>query len=110
MFPPSRIVCLTEETVETLYLLGEQDRIVGISEYVVPGSDMEGSISGDRPIAKGDASQVRNGLFAGGRWIRTLGPPQERKDFYTLPLDYNRRRGSSCPPQLPSERHAESKP
>ena len=34
-FPPSRIVCLTEETVETLYLLGEQDRIVGISGYVV---------------------------------------------------------------------------
>src|SRR5947209_6532713 len=31
----SRIVCLTEETVETLYLLGEQDRIVGISGYVV---------------------------------------------------------------------------
>ena len=35
MFPPSRIVCLTEETVETIYLLGEQDRIVGISGYVV---------------------------------------------------------------------------
>ena len=35
MFPASRIVCLTEETVETLYLLGEQDRIVGISGYVV---------------------------------------------------------------------------
>jgi iron complex transport system substrate-binding protein len=35
MFPPSRIVCLTEETVESLYLLGEQDRIVGISGYVV---------------------------------------------------------------------------
>jgi iron complex transport system substrate-binding protein len=35
MFPSSRIVCLTEETVETLYLLGEQDRIVGISGYVV---------------------------------------------------------------------------
>jgi iron complex transport system substrate-binding protein len=32
---PHRIVCLTEETVETLYLLGEQDRIVGISGYVV---------------------------------------------------------------------------
>ena len=31
MFPPSRIVCLTEETVETPYLLGQQDRIVGIS-------------------------------------------------------------------------------
>jgi iron complex transport system substrate-binding protein len=35
MFPPDRIVCLTEETVETLYLLGEQDRIVGVSGYVV---------------------------------------------------------------------------
>jgi iron complex transport system substrate-binding protein len=35
MFAPRRIVCLTEETVETLYLLGEQDRIVGISGYVV---------------------------------------------------------------------------
>jgi iron complex transport system substrate-binding protein len=33
VFPPSRIVCLTEETVETLYLLDEQDRIVGISGY-----------------------------------------------------------------------------
>jgi iron complex transport system substrate-binding protein len=35
MFPPRRIVCLTEETVETLYLLGEQERIVGISGYTV---------------------------------------------------------------------------
>ena len=35
MFPAERIVCLTEETVETLYLLGEEDRIVGISGYVV---------------------------------------------------------------------------
>jgi iron complex transport system substrate-binding protein len=35
MFPPERIVCLSEETVETLYLLGEQDRIVGISGYCV---------------------------------------------------------------------------
>jgi iron complex transport system substrate-binding protein len=30
-----RIVCLTEETTETLYLLGEQARIVGISGYTV---------------------------------------------------------------------------
>src|SRR6201986_1604526 len=34
-YPPRRIVCLTEETVETLYLLGEQDRIVGVSGYAV---------------------------------------------------------------------------
>ncbi len=35
MFPPSQIVCLTEETVETLYLLGEEHRIVGVSGYAV---------------------------------------------------------------------------
>src|SRR6478752_4157119 len=35
MFPPERIVCLTEETVETLYLLGEDYRIVGVSGYAV---------------------------------------------------------------------------
>jgi iron complex transport system substrate-binding protein len=34
-FPPRHIVCLTEETVETLYLLGEQERIVGVSGYAV---------------------------------------------------------------------------
>ncbi|HEX6396644.1 MAG TPA: cobalamin-binding protein [Steroidobacteraceae bacterium] len=32
---PSRIVCLTEETTETLYLLGEESRIVGISGFTV---------------------------------------------------------------------------
>jgi iron complex transport system substrate-binding protein len=32
---PSRIVCLTEETTETLYLLGEGDRVIGISGYTV---------------------------------------------------------------------------
>jgi iron complex transport system substrate-binding protein len=35
MLPPQRIVCLTEETVETLYLLGEEQRIVGVSGYAV---------------------------------------------------------------------------
>jgi iron complex transport system substrate-binding protein len=32
---PSRIVCLTEETTETLYLLGEGDRVVGVSGYTI---------------------------------------------------------------------------
>src|SRR3982750_2097098 len=32
---PNRIVCLTEETTETLYLLGEEHRIVGISGFTV---------------------------------------------------------------------------
>ena len=35
MYPPARIVCLTEETVETLYLIGEDARIVGVSGYAV---------------------------------------------------------------------------
>src|ERR1700692_4150267 len=40
---PQRIICLTEETTETLYLLGEQDRIVGISGFTVrpPGARRE---------------------------------------------------------------------
>ena len=32
---PQRIVCLTEETVETLYLLGQDHRIVGVTGYAV---------------------------------------------------------------------------
>jgi len=35
MTGPQRIVCLTEETTEWLYLLGEEQRIVGISGYTV---------------------------------------------------------------------------
>jgi iron complex transport system substrate-binding protein len=34
-YSPQRIVCLTEETTEWLYLLGEEARIVGISGYTV---------------------------------------------------------------------------
>jgi iron complex transport system substrate-binding protein len=36
---PQRIVCLTEETVETLYLLGEGDRVAGISGYTLRPSE-----------------------------------------------------------------------
>ncbi|MCG9873646.1 MAG: cobalamin-binding protein [Leptospiraceae bacterium] len=35
MIYPKRIICLTEETTELLYLLQEQSRIVGISVYTV---------------------------------------------------------------------------
>lgn len=35
MAGPERIVCLTEETTEWLYLLGEERRIVGVSAYTV---------------------------------------------------------------------------
>lgn len=36
---PQRIVCLTEETTETLYLLGQGDRVVGVSGYTVRPSE-----------------------------------------------------------------------
>jgi iron complex transport system substrate-binding protein len=35
MKPPEKIICLTEETTELLYLLGEEDRIAGITAYTV---------------------------------------------------------------------------
>ena len=35
MIGPQRIVCLTAETVETLYILGAEDRIVGVTGYAV---------------------------------------------------------------------------
>ncbi|MFN6978701.1 MAG: ABC transporter substrate-binding protein [Gemmobacter sp.] len=35
MTGPQRIVCLTEETVETLYLLGAESRIVGVTGYAL---------------------------------------------------------------------------
>jgi len=39
---PSRIVCLTEETAETLYRLGEGDRVVGVSAYAVRPPEIKG--------------------------------------------------------------------
>ncbi len=32
-FPPERIICLSNETVETIYLLGEEKRIVGVTGF-----------------------------------------------------------------------------
>ena len=70
MYPPERIVCLTEETTETLYLLGEQHRIVGISGYTVrpPQARKEkprvsAFISADIPkiLMTGDEDAVRIG-------------------------------------------------
>jgi iron complex transport system substrate-binding protein len=44
---PERIVCLTEETTETLYLLGQGDRVVGVSGYTVrpPEARMKPKVS-----------------------------------------------------------------
>jgi iron complex transport system substrate-binding protein len=39
---PTRIICLTEETTETLYWLGEQDRIAGVSGFTVRPPEARG--------------------------------------------------------------------
>src|SRR5580704_2264287 len=47
---PRRIVCLTDETTETLYLLGEQDRIAGVSGFTTrpPGARLKPRVSAFR--------------------------------------------------------------
>jgi iron complex transport system substrate-binding protein len=60
---PERIVCLTEETTETLYLLGEQRRIVGVSGYTVRP-----------PEARRDKPRVSAFLSAKTGRILDLGP------------------------------------
>src|SRR5437763_1262211 len=58
---PERIVCLTEETTETLYLLGEERRIVGISGYTV------------RPPRGAAAAE------APARLLRGMGQPDDQR-------------------------------
>lgn len=59
---PQRIVCLTEETTETLYLLGEGDRVAGISGYTV------------RPPEARDKPKVSSYLHARYEKIEALRP------------------------------------
>ena len=59
---PKRIVCLTEETTETLYLLGEGDRVVGISGYTV------------RPPEAREKPKVSSFLHARYKKIEALQP------------------------------------
>ena len=61
-FYPSRIVCLTEETTEILYLLGESDRIVGVSGYTV------------RPPEARQKPRVSSFLHANVEKIEALSP------------------------------------
>lgn len=59
---PSRLICLTEETTETLYLLGEGDRVVGVSGYTV------------RPIEARKKPRVSSFLHARYDKIEALRP------------------------------------
>lgn len=58
---PQRIVCLTEETTETLYLLGEEKRVVGISGFTV------------RP-PRPRKEKPRVSAFTGARFRRMMEP------------------------------------
>ena len=61
--PPERIVCLTEEPTEWLYLLGQQHRIVGISAYT------------ERPPAAKSAHPVVSAFIGGSiKKIKALKP------------------------------------
>ena len=76
---PQRIVCLTEETTETLYLLGEEDRIVGISGFTCrpkqarekPKVSAFTSAKIDKILALRPDLQVQ--LFRGNRLLRPAG-------------------------------------
>ncbi len=86
MFPPARIVCLTEETVETLYLLGEDKRIVGVSGYAVrpprvrkEKPRVSAFISADVPkILALEARPRPHLLRSAGRHRRRVDPQQRR--------------------------------
>lgn len=55
---PRRIVCLTEETVELLYLLGEQNRICGISVYAVRPPEAAREKPRITSFIKGDVEKI----------------------------------------------------
>ena len=78
MFPPERIVCLTEETVETLYLLGEDRRIVGVSGYAVRPPQVR------RTSGCGEASLCERGTAVFASVVR-LGAPRTSRFFSTHP-------------------------
>ena len=59
---PSRIVCLTEETTETLFLLGAGDRIAGVSCYTM------------RPLEARDKPRVSAFTHANYERIEALSP------------------------------------
>jgi iron complex transport system substrate-binding protein len=59
---PRRIICITEETTETLYLLGEGDRVAGISGYTV------------RPLEARQKPKVSSFLHARYEKIAALEP------------------------------------
>ena len=62
---PERIVCLTEETTETLYLLGQRHRVVGVSGYTVRPPEA-------REKPKVFFEEWNDPLISGIRWVEEL--------------------------------------
>ena len=80
MFPPERIVRLTEETVETLCLLGEQDRIVGISGYCVRPPEARRDKPRISAFTSADIPKIRRSIAYPS--LATIGRPRGRQDLY----------------------------
>jgi len=88
---PERIVCLTEETTETLYLLGEERRIVGISGYTVRP-----------PQARRDKPRVSAFLSAKTDKILTLKPDRDRRSMECPKIASRFSTSSGTPPPAAS--------
>jgi len=86
---PQRIICMTEETTEWLYLLGQEHRIVGISGYTVrpararqdkPRISAFTSAKIDKKNT-GLATRLRTGFFGlAGRYRIDPDPPRSASD------------------------------
>ena len=78
---PPRIVCLTEEPTETLYALGEQDRIVGISGFTVrPPIARAREAEGQRVHQREDRRDPRAAAGFRDRLLRHPGRHRRRAD------------------------------
>ena len=64
---PERIVCLTEETVETLYLLGEQARIVGVTGYAVRPPEVRREKPRVGAFTSADVPKIAGGFSVSGK-------------------------------------------
>ena len=83
---PQRIVCLTEETTETLYLLGQGHRVAGVSGYTVrPPSATETESFGvhQRAVRQVEALEpdlLSRSRITGGSWGRARASRHRRGD------------------------------
>jgi hypothetical protein len=98
-FSPTRVVCLTEEMVETLYLLGEQECIIGVSGYTVRPPQVRREKPRVCASAPASSRRFHNGLVPKlklwpvrqARRYPSLAPPFQRKPWWLPVRDVNER-------------------